>query len=88
MILQPPQMHLYQPSVAEQDKISKYFAEVYHCPWSHIEPILPITMALWGKVCIANRGDKIQSSSTVSESKLKLLVIPHLYGLVLLQLYN
>ena len=48
-------------------RISKYFAEVYQCPWSHIEPILPVTMACWGKVCIANGGDKIWSSSTVSE---------------------
>ena len=60
-------MCFYKPSADEQCKISKYFAEVYHCPWSHIEPILPITMAHWGNVRIANGGDKIRSSSAASE---------------------
>ena len=66
-ILRLPRIHFYEPSADEQRKISKYFAEVYHCFWSHIEPILPITMAHWGKVHIANGGDKIRSSSAVTE---------------------
>ena len=67
MILWPSQMHSYQPSADEWHEISKYFAEVYHCPWSHIEPILPVTIACCGKFHIANGGNKIQSSSAVSE---------------------
>ena len=66
-IHRPSRMCSYQPSADKQRKISKYFAEVYQCPWSHIELILPVTMACWDKVCIANGGDKRWSSSTVSE---------------------
>jgi hypothetical protein len=66
-ILRPPRSHSHAPDAAVRLKISKYFAEVYACRSRDIGAILPPTMTRWGKVRIANGGDKIRSSSAVSQ---------------------
>ena len=49
--------------------MAQYLAEVYRSPWAEIQELIPEIVMRWGKVCIANGGDKIRSSSAISLSQ-------------------
>ena len=49
--------------------MAQYLAEVYRSPWAEIQELIPEIVTRWGKVRVANSGDKIRSSSAISLSQ-------------------
>jgi hypothetical protein len=59
-ILQSPRNHVFRPDLELRRRICLYFVEVYRCELAYIRGKLPDTMTKWGKVRIANGGDKMR----------------------------
>jgi hypothetical protein len=68
-ILRAPRKLNFKPDVDMQRRLSQYLALIYACETKGIKAILPETMTQWGKVRIANGGDKIRAACAVSQAQ-------------------
>ncbi|KAF8579867.1 hypothetical protein K439DRAFT_1620204 [Ramaria rubella] len=58
-ILHSPHTRSHRPEVDVSPKIAQYFTAIYSCRWRDVQQIFPESIR-WGKVHIANGGDKIR----------------------------
>jgi hypothetical protein len=68
-ILRSPRKQNFQPDQDLQRRISLYFARIYDRNAAEIRNLIPLTMTRWGKVRIANGGDKIRARCAVSAAQ-------------------
>lgn len=68
-ILRSPRNHVFRPDPELRRRICLYFVEVYRCELAYIRGKLPDTMTKWGKVRIANGGDKMRCKCAVSDAQ-------------------
>jgi hypothetical protein len=52
-----------------QQQLSQYLTLIYACETKGIKAILPETMTQWGKIGIANGGNKIRTACAVSQAQ-------------------
>ncbi|KAF8518574.1 hypothetical protein JB92DRAFT_2081950 [Gautieria morchelliformis] len=65
-ILRSPRKQNFQPDQDLRRRISLYFAWIYDRDAAEIRNLIPLTMTRWGKVRIANGGDKIRARCAVT----------------------
>lgn len=68
-ILRAPRKIDYKPDQDTRRRLTLYLAVVYGCESREINQILPAVMTRWGKVRIANGGDKIRAQCAVSHAQ-------------------
>jgi hypothetical protein len=68
-ILRAPRKDDYKPDRDTRRRISQYLALIYGCHTRDIQEILPAFVTRWGKVRIANGGDKIRAGCAVSRTQ-------------------
>lgn len=68
-ILRSPRKVDFKPDNDLRRRLILYLAVVYGCDSREIKQILPAVMTRWGKVRIANGGDKIRANCAVSAAQ-------------------